>query len=125
MNSIAEKIAERSENLSQRETRGAFLRTMFLLMKHGSAAEARHHAEAERASPRVCAILQKAAVTGGGLDSWSSVADYQNISNAFVESLRDASVFDAALNGGMIRAPLRSRGFFITTGVTGSVVPER
>ncbi len=71
------------------------------------------------------AILQKTAVTGGTLADWSSIADYQNISAAFLESLRSESVFDAVLNGGMIRAPLRSRGFSITTGITGAVPSER
>ena len=42
---------------------------------------------------------------------------------AFQQSLRDLSVFDTVLSGGMVRAPLRSRGFSITTGIGGSVVP--
>jgi hypothetical protein len=125
MNSIAQQLAERSDSLSHREARGAFLRTMFLLLKHGSAAEARDHAKAERASERVQAILQKAAVSGGGLDNWSAIGDYTNISSAFLESLRGVSVFDSILANGMVRVPLRSRGFSITTGITGSVVPER
>jgi hypothetical protein len=107
------------------------------------------------APQRVQTILQKAAITGGGLGSWASIADYidamakfplarpikgiiaqrcalggnafpslagrQQAQQAFQESLR----FDAILADGMVKAPLRSRGFSITTGIQGSVVPER
>ncbi len=108
--SIAERIGERAENLASREAKGAFIRTMFLLLKHGSVAEARDHAKAERASERVQAILQKAAIAGGGVDNWSSIADYTNVSTAFLESLRGLSVFDAVL-ADMIRAPCVREAF--------------
>src|SRR5262245_43087569 len=122
---IAAQIAQRSEDLAQREGRSDFMKLCRLLMKHGTASDARGYAQAERARPRVQSILQKAAVTGGGLDSWSSIADYVNVQAAFQNSLRTVSVWDAVLNDGMIRAPLRSRGFSITTGITGSTPGER
>jgi hypothetical protein len=92
------------------------------LARHGNAYTARDHA---RCTPRVIELLNKTAVVSGGLDSWASIADYENVATAFLESLRSVSVFDAALANGMTKAPLRSRGFSITAGITGSVVPER
>jgi hypothetical protein len=123
--SIATQLAERSENLARKEAKADFFKLMKLLLRHGGPYEAREHAKAERARERVQNILEKAAVTGGGLDSWASIADYQNIQTAFQESLRTLSVFDAALSGGMVRVPLRSRGFSIQTGISGAVVGER
>jgi hypothetical protein len=125
MASIAEQIGERSENLAKKEARSDFIKLALMMCKYGGAYEARAYADAERCRPRVKTILEKAAVVGGGIDAWSSIADYQNIQQAFQESLRSLSVFDSALDGGMIKAPLRSRGFSITTGVSGSVVGER
>jgi hypothetical protein len=93
-----------------------------MLTKYGGAYEALQHAEAERATPRIRNIL-KSAVSGATMGDWASITDYQNIQAAFLESLRDVSVFDAVLAGGMVRAPLRSRGFSIT--IAGSVVSER
>ena len=93
-----------------------------MLLKHGAAFEANAHCEEEKASVRVRGIL-KSAVSGATIGDWAAIADYQNIQEAFQQSLRDASVFDAVLNGGMVRAPLRSRGFSIRTGISGSVVP--
>jgi hypothetical protein len=122
--SIAQQVAQREETLSWRASRGDFFKFCFLLAKHGSAYKARPFAEAERASPRVRAILEKAAITPGDLTSWAAIADYQNIQEALQESLRSLSVFDAVLADGMIVAPLRSRGFSITTGTTGSAPNE-
>jgi hypothetical protein len=124
MASIAQQVAERSENLARKEAKGAFLKFAFMVCKYGSAYQARAYADAERASPRVRDILQKAAIPPGTLSDWSAIADYQNISTAFLESLRSLSVFDACLADGMVKAPLRSRGFSITTGVSGSALNE-
>jgi hypothetical protein len=124
MSSIAEQVAERSESLAARAGKGEFVKLAFMLTKYGGAYEALQHAEAERATPRIRNIL-KSAVTGATMGDWASITDYQNIQAAFLESLRDVSVFDAVLGAGMVRAPLRSRGFSITTGITGSVVSER
>jgi hypothetical protein len=122
--SLASQLAQREESLSKRESRGDFFKLCRMLLKHGNAFNARPYAEAERARPRVQDILQKAAIAPGDLTSWSAIADYENISTAFLESLRSLSVFDAALADGTVKAPLRSRGFSITTGIAGSVVPE-
>jgi hypothetical protein len=119
--SIAQQVADREQSLSQRAAKGDFFKLGLLMMKHGGVVGAREHAKVERASERVQSIL-KSAVTGIGLET---LADYQNIQAAFAESLRSLSVFDAVLDGGMVRAPLRSKGFSITTGITGAVVGER
>ncbi len=120
---IAQRLGQVSNDLASREAKGAFIKTMFLLLKHRSAQDAFQHVEVERASPRVANIL-KSVVSGSTIGNWGAVADYQVVQEAFQQSLRDSSVFDQVLNGGMIRAPLRSRGFSITTGVSGAVVPE-
>ena len=121
---IAQQIGERSENLAKRKSRGAFLKFCFLVAKYGSAYQARAHLDAERVTPRVREIVQKAAIPPADLTSWAAISDYQNISTAFLESLRSLSVFDACLADGMVRAPLRSRGFSITTGISGSAPNE-
>jgi hypothetical protein len=121
---IAQRLGQVSNDLASREAKGAFIKTMFLLLKHRTAQDAYAHVESERASPRVRDIL-KSAVSGATIGDWGANADYQNVQAAFQESLRDASVFDAVLANGMVRAPLRSRGFSITTGISGAVTSER
>jgi hypothetical protein len=122
--SLASQVAQREQSLAKREARGDFFKFCHLVAKYGGAYQAREYAAAERARERVKTVLQKAAIAAGSLESWSGIADYQNISTAFLESLRSQSVFDAALADGMVRAPLRSRGFSVTTGISGSVIPE-
>ena len=119
---IAAQLGERAESIGQREANGAFIKLAFMLLKYRRASDAHAHCEVERVSPRVRDIL-KSAVSGATIGDWSAIADYQNVQQAFQESLRDASVFDA-LNGGMVRAPLRSRGFSITAGISGAVTSE-
>jgi hypothetical protein len=121
---VARQLIDEKESLTQRAARGDFSKFAFMLAKYGGAYQARDYAEAERVSPRVRDILQKAAITPGDLAAWSAIADYQNVSTAFLESLRSLSVFDAVLADGMVKAPLRSRGFSITTGISGSVPNE-
>jgi hypothetical protein len=124
MPSIVQQLAERTENLARKEAKADFFKFCHLVMRHGGAYQAREFAGAERARERVKGVLQKAAISAGTLESWSAIADYQNISTAFLESLRSISVSDSALDGGMVKAPLRSRGFTVTTGISGSVIPE-
>src|SRR5262249_17968714 len=110
-------------DITERAGRGDFLKLAHMLLRHKSPFAARAQIEAERASPRVANIL-KSVVSGATLSDWAAVADYQNIVEAFQQSLRTASVFDAVLADGMVRAPLRSRGLSVTTGITGAVVGE-
>ena len=121
---IAQRLGQVSNDLAHREARGAFIKTMFMLLKHRTAQDAYQHVDVERASPRVRDIL-KTAVSGATIGDWGANADYVNVQAAFQESLRDQSVFDAVLANGMVRAPLRSRGFCITTGISGAVTSER
>src|SRR5262249_58988006 len=74
-------------------------------------------------TPRLAGIL-KSVVSGATLADWAAASDYVNIVQAFQESLRTASVLDAVLADGMVKAPLRSRGLSVTTGITGGVSPE-
>jgi hypothetical protein len=122
--SIAREVARASQDLDQRTAKGDFLKLALMLLRYKDPFTAAQSIEAERCTPRVTNILRKSAVTGATISDWSAIADYTNIVQAFTESLRTASVFDAVLADGMIRAPLRSRGFTITTGITGAVVPE-
>jgi hypothetical protein len=115
--SLAQQVVDRSESLAQRERCGAFLKFCFLVCKHGGVWEASKQIETERVTPRVKDLLTKTAIVPGGLDSWAAISDYVNVQSAFLESLRSAAVFDAALAGGLVRAPLHSRGFSITTGI--------
>src|SRR5262245_52650317 len=120
---IAAQVARVSSDIAEREGKGDFLKLAHMLLRHKTAFNARSQIEAERCKPRVANIL-KSVVSGATLADWAAVTDYQNIVQAFQESLRTASVFDAVLADGMIRAPLRSRGLTVTTGITGAVVPE-
>ena len=113
---VAQRLGQISADTETRTWKGDFTKLAFMLLKHGAAFEANAHCEEEKASVRVRGIL-KSAVSGATIGDWAAIADYQNIQEAFQQSLRDASVFDAVLNGGMVRAPLRSRGFSITTGI--------
>jgi hypothetical protein len=121
-------IAQLGQRAEAIETRAAaaefhkFART--LTATRGEWMEAAALAQQTRAKPRVVEIF-KSAVTGAGLADWSALTDYQTISAAFSESLRSAGVFDAMLAGGIVPAPLRSRGIIVTTGITGSSPSER
>src|SRR5262245_61496689 len=120
---IAAQVRAISSDLAEREGKGAFLKLARMLLRYKSPFNASAHASAERCTERVANIL-KSVVGGATLADWAAVADYQNIVQAFQESLRTASVFDAVLADGMVRAPLRSRGLTVTTGISGGVVPE-
>jgi hypothetical protein len=124
---VPEDIPYRDLN---KAAKGDFLRLALLLMRHRGAFNASRAAADERAMPRVQSILQKTAVTGGDLSAWSAISDYRNIAEAFAQSLRSLSVWDRVVGdggvpGGMALAPLRSRGFTVSTGITGSSPSER
>src|SRR5262249_22344479 len=124
---IAQQIGAVAASAEARARCGEFYKFARLLTAaRGDRQHALALAHATHAAPRVVSILNgKAAVTGGDLTGWAAVADYQNIATAFAESLRSISVFDALLAGGLVRAPLRSRGFSVTTGISGASVAER
>jgi hypothetical protein len=133
---IAQKIKELDFNAAQRENLGAFLRVSRLLTAHkGSSIEALQSEEGQRSTQRVQTILKnwrhiqsqaiEAKTAVSPLAISSELSDYQNITEAFNLSLRSLSVFDAMLANGMVRAPLRSRGLTVTTGISGSVPSEQ
>jgi hypothetical protein len=129
--SVAQQVIDEKESLAKRADKGAFFKLAHMVMRHGSAYNANKACDAgERVTPRIREILQKTAVVPGDLTSWAAVSDYQNVSRAFTESLRSLSVFDRVLGdggvpGGMAIAPLRSRGFTVSVGITGSSPSEK
>jgi Phage capsid family len=129
--SVAQQVIDEKESLAKRADKGAFFKLAHMVMKHGNVWNANKACDAgERVTPRIREILQKTAVTPGDLTSWAAVSDYVNVSTAFTQSLRSLSVFDRVLGdggvpGGMALAPLRSRGFTVSVGITGSSPSEK
>jgi HK97 family phage major capsid protein len=111
------------QSQTERAGKGDFLKLAQMLLRHKTPFACRQMAQVERCTERVVGIL-KSTVTAATISDWSSIADYTNIVEAFTQSLRTASVFDAALNDGMVRAPSRSRGLTVTTGIVGAVTGE-
>jgi hypothetical protein len=127
---VAREVIDERESLTKRADKGAFFKLSHMMMKHRGAYNALQHAEVERATPRLKAILEKTAISPGGIDTWSAISDYRNISEAFTASLRSLSVFDrvvadGGVPGGMAITPARSRGFTVSTGITGSSPSEK
>lgn len=74
--------------------------------------------------PRLVEILEKSAITAGGLAdpaNMGSIAPYGSIVSAFLSSLRNSSAFDGMLPV-MRKVPLRARAVAITVGITGATV---
>jgi hypothetical protein len=81
-----------------------------LAMAKGSVSEARRLAE-DIASPRVIGILEKAepGMLGSTTPGWGSeLADYQQVAQGFIASLRNDGVFDRALPS-MVNVPFRTK----------------
>lgn len=95
-----------------------------LVQANGRLSEAVEWARSTNAKPRIHEILQKAAVSAGGTDSWSAISPYAEVSLAFTQSLRNVGVFDRMLPD-MAPCPMKSRGATIVTGVSGSSPSER
>jgi hypothetical protein len=106
-----------------RQTRDFIGVAKALLVGGGSGpVEARMNAAAAADSPRVQAILQKAAISPLPL---SSLADYRLLVSSFASSLASVGVFDAMLAGGMIRVPLASATLgSVNVGATAYTVSE-
>lgn len=97
-----------------------------MLGKGSSGQSARLAEEDPKTSSRVARVL-KAAVTYGSLDdpAWAgSLSDMREVSDGFIESLRNLSAFDRLLDSGMRRIPLDSRTTIVTASANGSIVPE-
>jgi hypothetical protein len=70
--------------------------------------------------------MQKAAVSAGTTadSGWAlPLAEYNTLANAFLESLRSFGAFDAMLPS-MRRVPFRTRIGAVTSGATGTTVPQ-
>jgi hypothetical protein len=96
---------------------------------------AAHHGDVAQAArtakviglPRIAETLEtvnKTATDPGTLSSWSAVAPYTTLADAWIETLRSVSVFDAMLAGGMRRVPLRARFVRVTTAIASTAVSE-
>ncbi len=106
---------------------GQLVLIAFEMMKaNGSTATLVAAANSARYMPEVTREVLKAASEAGGLndvDFGSHVAPYRQAVDAFIESLRDASIFDQILPN-MRRLPLHTRIVSATYAITGSQVGE-
>lgn len=119
MNSIAQQIGRQSEILERSERSSDFLSlARCLVLAKGDRRGALYLAEMQHL-PRVAEAF-KAAIAPISTVSASTLVQFPAASAGFLESLRSISVFDRLLAGGMIRAPLYTRGIVITLGATGA-----
>jgi hypothetical protein len=89
----------------------------------GSKSEAYMLAKQNRALPPIQAVL-KAAADPGSTTGWgSALAEFTGLADAFLTSLRAASIYQAALPF-MPRVPFRTTVRVVTTGATGATVNE-
>jgi hypothetical protein len=120
MTTILETAARANADRAHQAALADFIKLARLTARGISYLEAKQD---PNASKRVLELLSKTVVGAGSLTDWSAIAEYRTASNAFSESLRTASIYDAALPF-FAPAPLRSRGITVTTGISGAVVGE-
>jgi hypothetical protein len=94
----------------------------YLALGRGDPHEAYRVAKQARASPSIEGIL-KAAVDSGSTISWSALASYNQLADAFLASLRNLSIFDAALEF-MPRVPPRQQITVVSGGASGATIAE-
>ena len=81
-------------------------------------------AQAARATPQIIEAIKAASAAGTTSDgSFASALAYQELSDAFLVSLRSIGVFDAALEFG-VNVPLNMAVAAVTAGATGATIPE-
>jgi hypothetical protein len=97
-----------------------------LLAGKGNSLNALDFAMGSNAPEKVIAILQKTAQGAGSLSdpTFAGIADMGWASTAYLESLRTSSAFLRMLDGGLMRAPLRTRLSFSSFNLVGSRVAE-
>jgi Phage capsid family len=89
----------------------------------GSPSEAYNLAKMNRALPPILSVL-KSATDPGSTTGWgSSLAEFSVLADAFLVSLRSASIFEAALPFTM-RVPPMTTVRIVTTGATGATINE-
>jgi hypothetical protein len=128
MNSIAQNIARVSINqeVATREREFVTLARVLLAAQGGRNNEtAIDVARRVGAGRRVEAIVKDAAAAGS-IAGWGDdvSAEYNRLSAAFVQSLRNYGAFDRMLADGFVVVPPRTRIGLTTTGATGSTVAE-
>jgi len=117
---ILQQLGEVNTNIETRQRAREFVAmARFLMAARGNRTEAHQLAVAGRAPDRVKAAVAAQSISGSG----APLAEYQQLSTGFLESLRSAGAFDAMLTS-MVPVPLRTRVVVVTTSATGSVVAE-
>ncbi|PZV36163.1 phage major capsid protein [Mesorhizobium kowhaii] len=83
-------------------------------------------AEQSGLSPRVVSIVKSPVAAGqANGDTWGSeLSQYDIVTSAFLDSLRNSGLFFRLLDGGMLRVPLRSKLTALTAGANAYVVGE-
>ena len=125
MNSIARQVARVSSNIETATRAGEFAAiAKCLAASDGGNNAAAKFAEAKRMPRRVVEIL-KAGVTAGTLggSAGDALADYGVLAQAWLDSLRTVSAFDAMLSS-MTKIPLRTFVGISTLEVSGYVRGE-
>lgn len=101
--------------------------TLALLLMHSAAFLGGSITPLADSAPRRVADVLKAAVEAGRLEDAQfagNLSDYRSIAEGFIESLRQASVFDRLLASGMRKLPFRTRTATITAVAIGSSPAE-
>ena len=96
-----------------------------MALARGDTLQAERLAEGRGAS-NVAGILKRAAASAGGLGdpAWAgALVPYDQISTAFLDSLRYSGAFDRMLPD-MMQIPLHSRTTIVSSGATGATVGE-
>lgn len=96
----------------------------FLMLSKGDNFKAEKLAENARALPNVQSMV-RAAVAAGSTGGWgANLAEVDTAVSAFIESLKSFGAFDLAVQGGMMRVPIRTRIALTTIGLTAGTVAE-
>jgi hypothetical protein len=95
----------------------------YIALCKGFKSEAYTMATQNRALPPIVRVL-KSAADAGTITGWgSSLADFTGLADAFLTSLRSASIYQAALPY-MPHVPFRTTVRVVTTGATGATINE-
>jgi hypothetical protein len=93
------------------------------LAKNGGLQEAHHQAKLNRALPPIVNVLKTAADAGSTTGWGSPLADQTGLADAFLASLSNVSIYQAALPF-MPRVPFRTTVRVVSSGATGAMVNE-
>lgn len=115
-----------ARRMDESERAGDFLQYARFLISRGDdlfAALVLAERTAKGSRPAECL---KAAVSAGTTTAadWLGVSPYSTMASGFMESLVHSSIFQRMRSDGMKRVPLEQRLVVVTTGLTGTTVPE-